>query len=222
MSNICYLRSTLLLYLTTQPSMSAWDSHGRHAHEQQHQKMEGNVLIVGAFYWCLKSFLWVIFIPKLYYSSFFFYYSSLFGSLETLRLINDHSTKYSWKNKKSNAINYMQKHKSTHIMNKLRWSESCRWLHNFSRLSFAWHSFQYCQCSIEKWGFRICATNKNKLTATSKSSCFFPSSASVLEESHSRLNSCAISFKTLSLASAGGALTESLSIICASNNQRKV
>jgi hypothetical protein len=72
MSYIYYLRSTLLLYFTTQPSMSTWDWHRRHAHEQQHQKMEGNVLIVGAFYWCLKSFLLVIFIPKLYYSSFFF------------------------------------------------------------------------------------------------------------------------------------------------------
>lgn len=61
---------------------------------------------------------------------------------------------------------------------------------------------------------------QTQMRLTSKSSCFLFNSASVVEESQSRLYSWAISFNTLSLSSADGVLTESFSIIWITNNKR--
>jgi hypothetical protein len=52
---------------------------------------------------------------------------------------------------------------------------------------------------------------------TRRSSWFFLNSAAVLEESHARLYSSAISVKTLSFTSPDGAITESFSIIWNNN-----
>ena len=65
-----------------------------------------------------------------------------------------------------------------------------------------------------KKGSREEEEKKQHWKNTSKSSCFLLNSASVLEESHSRLYSWAISFNCFSFASPVGVLTESFSIIC--------
>lgn len=56
---------------------------------------------------------------------------------------------------------------------------------------------------------------------TSRSSCFFLNSASVLDESQSTLCSRAISFKTFNLKSDGATLTESFSISCRDSYKKK-
>lgn len=60
------------------------------------------------------------------------------------------------------------------------------------------------------WNQRI---SKELTNTTSRSSYFLLNSASVLDESHSTLYSCAIAFRTFSFDSPDGAFTESFSII---------